>query len=658
VAAGNPPTNAPAERTVQPSALVTLAERVVSHTSIFAVGASAGLVLSAVRIAVLTRLLEISVYGQLTLLVVLAGFVTVLSRILIITGSLRASFRGGDDDDDDDAGADEGEQAKLTSGYDPRRVLGTSLIGSMLLTAVLVAGVAAFAKPIDEMLIDSGLQFAVIAAILLGGLDGSFQLVSQIARYERRPVTHVALLLTHALLGLVAATTLIEAGYGLEGAIGGLALGSALALVLGMWVSRHRFSLTVDFGYLAMLARLGAPFIGLALGAWLFRQTDILMISRYLSTDDVALYRVAARIGALIAGLVGGVLFAWGPLMRGPLRGSLHREGLLVTAKAGLLTYFWLVAIWLIVALFLTRDLLIRIAPPEYGQVAYLIAFLGVASLLTSGLIVVHRTSGLKRRRLILTAFYLGMSPVLVALCVLLIPRFGLDGAAAATIVTPLSTAAMYLVISQRIGSESLDLPWARLALATSLGAGYSVLFVLIARAIGDAGIYVSVAAALIFPGALVLTGALPREDATTIVKLLIRLPRRRGPRFADGLTSLDDRDIEVLDALLRRRRAPVEVARATDRDEDELLERFVYLLREVGKIGHPRPTDNLVGRYLLSPTNVTLRDREGHLLALDRGVDSMDVDQLTTLTDRISKLSEKQWLALTSRDETGGEAG
>jgi O-antigen/teichoic acid export membrane protein len=638
-------------QTAARSTLGTLAERLISHSSIFAAGSVVTMFLGMARLVVLTRLLDMSLYGQLTLLVILAGFVATLFRVVIVTGALTSGFRGGGDDE-------EGEElAQTDSTADPRRMLGTGLVGSILLTALLVGAVAAFARPIDDAVIGTGAWFPVVAATALGGLDGMFRLASYMARYERRPVMYVLEVIVYGIAGIGAAIALIEAGYGLNGAIGGLALGSAIAIVCGLWVSRHRFTFALDWEQIPVLAKLGFPLAGIIIGRFVFGYADIIMVSRYLPEADVAQYRVAGRIGGLTGSVISSIFFARGPLLRGPLRGALHREGLLVTADARLFSYIWLIAVWMVVGLVLTRDLLIRLAAPEYGHVAYLIAVLGVAALMSSGLILVHRTTWLRRKRIVLTVLLLGLSPMLIGLAALLIPRFGLDGAAAASIVTPLTGAAIYLSISQRFSSKPLDLPWLRLIVATLVGAAYSALFVVVSSAIGDAGIWLSLAAVPVFPAVLVLSGALPRGDARAVVRVLKHLRHGGASRLADGLTSIDDQGVEVLDSLLRDRRAPREVARATGGDEDELLARFVSLLREVGEIGEPRPTDKLVGRYLLSPSNLSRRDREGHLVALEKGVDSMEVDQLTVLSDRITKLSEKRWLALTDRDARAGQA-
>lgn len=630
----------------RPTTLITLGERLLGHASIFTVGIGFDMVLGLARVVVLTRLLEIAVYGQFTILVITAGLVTMLSRMALVTGSLMAAFRGGDDEVD----AAEQGSPPVDSREDQRRILGTGLVGSMLLTAVLVGFAAAFAEPIDEFLIHSGSQFAVVAAVLLGGLDGSYRLLSHVPRFERRPVIYVSLQLANSILGFAFAVVLIEAGYGLEGAIGGLALGSAVSFLPALWISRHRFAPSLDLKHLAGLFRTGLPYMAITGSFFLIREADVFMISRYMSNPDVALYRVAARVGGLASALVTGVVLAWGPLMRGPLRGALHREGLIVTAGARLLTYFWLSAVCLLVALAVMQKLLIHIAPPAYRDAAYLIPLIGLAALSTASLLMVYRTSRLPGKRAMLIKFLLPMPLMLVGLAMLLIPPLGVNGAVIAGIVPPLGGAAIYLLVSQRTSPQPLDLPWRRLILATAVGVVYSAVGVFVVDALAGPGEVLSIALAMAFPGILVLIRTIPVDEARTLFKF-VRVPKPGRSGSERDLALLNTQDLMLLQSLLREQRPPAEVARESERTEGEVLGHFVTLLREIGDIGQPQENDVTVARYLLAPTNINLRDRIGHLLALEQGVESMELDELTAAADRIRRMSERRWSAAVGPD-------
>lgn len=599
------------------------------------------MILAVVRIAILTRLLEISVYGQLTLLIIMAGFFTVLCRMAIVTGSLLSAFKGGDEDTgggEEDAGAEPDKNA--------RQILGTGLVATLTLTVAFAIIVAAFAGPIGNMLIGSTARIPLTAAALLGGLDAAYHLVSTISRFERRPVIFVLLQATHAVLGIVGAVIFIQAGHGLEGAIVGLALGTTAAFIPGLLVNWHRFSLRIKLGYLRVLARKGAPLIMITAGFWLFRHTDIFLVSRYLSDEEVALYRIAARLGALTSALLGAVLMARGPLLRGPLRSALDSQGLLVTADSRLVGYLWLIAIWMLVGLLLLRNLLIEVAPSEYTPAATLIPLLGLAALATTALIIAYRTSRMRRKIQLLITVLLCMTPLLIVLSIVLIPSFGLEGAAVSSIVPTMVGAAVFLGASQRYGSEALDLPWSRLLIGTCVGAAYATVGAYLASSLSTGGTWFSLAATLLFPVVLVASQALPRAEAARILRL-IRLARRPGSDWGDSISVLDPDDLAILDALLRQKRSPKHFADERDESEEELLARLTGILRGIGGIGRPHSKDDAIANHLLTSKQATERDRAAKQLAKMEGIDAMEVHRLTELTDYIRGMSWKRWRAL-----------
>lgn len=607
------------------------------------VGTALGTGLSLARVVVLTRILEISIYGQLTILVLAAGFVTMFCRATLVTGTIRSVFRGGDDEEGGEEEVPADEEERPTPTAEQKRALGTGLVACLLLTALLTIGAAAFAEPIDRALIDSGSGSAVAFATAMGGLGAAFYLVSALARFERRPAMFVSLQFVHGVLGLGAGILAIEAGYGLDGAIGGLAVGSLLSFVPAVLASRHRFALSADPALVGSLFRLGLPLMGITIGFWLFRNADLFMVSRYLSDSDVAVYQVAARVGMFASALVGGLIMAWGPLMRGPLRGALHREGRLEDASARVLTYFWFLTLWLVVSLFLLQDELVKIAPTPYGNAAPLIPLLGLSALATSLLLMVYRTSRMRNKRSWFVGFSLTMPILLVALSIPLISALGLYGAATAGIAAPGLGAAGYLTLSQ-CGDKALQLPWRRLLLAALLAAATAGVVLPAGEAVGSLGPLVRVVGLVLYPALLAVTGIVPRRE----LRALIALARKpAAARDTNSLTVLTPQQLSMAALLLRDRRGARYVAQELGRGEEAVLRDLVAALRQASGLGSAKPVDAEIGRYLTEGDNVNLSDREGHLLSMDRSLDALEVDRLADTAKSISKMRRRRWLEL-----------
>jgi O-antigen/teichoic acid export membrane protein len=172
-----------------------------------------------------------SAFGQLGLLLFLTGLMTLLFTLASKQGTMKRTF-GGDDDDDDDE-----EDEDLAA--DPRRTLGTGLvlIGLVSIFGTLIT--VTFAGPVAEWLLGDGADpKLVVWAAVAGGAGAVYRVASITIWLERRPYPYIAVEAARPLLTLIAVVPLMVAGTGLEGAIAGTALGSALATVFALLLLR------------------------------------------------------------------------------------------------------------------------------------------------------------------------------------------------------------------------------------------------------------------------------------------------------------------------------------------------------------------------------------------------------------------------------------
>lgn len=625
-------------------ALSILGQHLAAHGLIYVVGTGIGAVLALTRVVVLTRILEIPVYGQLAILILTAGFVSTFCRVAFVSGTIRAIFRGGDEEGAEDEELGPGSEEPDIATDEQRRILATGIIATLALTALLTGVTALAIDPIERGLIGSGSTTAVLLTPLLGGLGAVFYLISALARFERRPVAYVSLETLHGLLAIGVAVIAIEAGYGIDGAMAGLVIGSAISLLPAAFVSRHRLGYRVDPRMALGLVRLGLPLAGITLGFWMFRNADLFMVSRYLSDTDVAIYQVAARVGLFSSALVGGVIMAWGPLMRGPLRGALHREGRLGDASARVLTYFWFLTLWLLIGLVMFQDQLVRIAPGTYESASSLIPLVGASALSTSLLLMIYRATRRRKKREWFVGVSLTLPVLLVGLCIVLIPWLGLEGAAIAGIVAPGVGSAVMMGLSQR-GDQRLEMPWKRLIMAGLL----ALPAFLVAPAIRDltsVPLLLGIVVVVLYPAALVLFRVLPRAESRVLAGLL---RRQRGK----DLSSLEVEELELIEILVRRRAGIEEAGDRLGRDQDELLVELVDCLRRIEGLPPGGPSDALIGRHLAQrDSNQTVHDRAGHLLSLDHGLDALELQRISATADSLARIKRRRWLGVVAEAE------
>ena len=634
-AAAEPPAHgAPLER---------LARRLVRHGTVYAIGSALGLALAIGQIAVLTRLMSPGEFGRFALLVIFSGFVTLLGNLGVVQGTLVSAFRGGDEDDLDEG--DEPEEQRPAADRTNRRLLGTGLV-VVLLIGSLLTGCAALAAPViaDLLLGGRGGSGAVVAATAYGALGSVWRLVSAIPRFERRPKTYVALASGQRVIALAAAAALLEGGLGISGAIAGLLIGRAAASVLAFAISRRRFVLALNREDAVTVARRGAPFVVISLAFFAGRNVDLYILSLYASDADVGLYRVAGRLSAFVGMALNVTLLAWGPLTRGPLAAALKERGAIDVARSRLVTYFSLLAAASVVALVLTADALIRIAAGPYGGASETIPLLGVAAAAAGLLTVVFRMARLPGKVRLFRRIGILYAALALVGSLVLVPPFGVDGAAVAAIVSGAVGAAIMIVLSQR-GPHPLPLERGRLvrcALVTALCCGAGVG----ARALPSGPeTAADVLIALAFAALVLATGVLPRAEGRRLLALAgLRRSRLERRDLHARLAALDPDDAELLRALAIRREAPADVGGRLGLGSDETLTRFVAVLRRLGDVGEPGRLDARIGAHLVSRAATTRRDIDGYMLALRADADALELDRLSELFDAIRRAPPSGW--------------
>ena len=617
-----------------------MGRRLLGHTTIYGFGAVLGILLAVVQLALLTRLLPLADFGRLAILIILAGFVTLACNLCVVQGSIASVFAGGDGDEEDPE-----ERPEQPPG-DNRGVLGTGLLLTFVITAAL-SGLAYLLSPsLAPGLLGSGTPPVALAiATAMGGLGSSYRLVSAIPRLERRPSLYVLMQVTHRLAALAGSVGLVAAGYGLLGAIGGMAAGYVVTLAAGIALNRHRFRCVLRGEYAMRVFRRGAPFAGIALAFFVSRNVDLFVLASFAPLQDVALYRVAARIGFLPTFAVSAALLAWGPLLRGPMRAALEKQNVLDTARSRLVTYFVLLATWILLGATLFAELLVRVAAREYADAARIIPLLAVAACFHGLLTVTFRMTRIEHRlrrfRRIAVASAFGMTVLSLAL----VPAYGVYGAAAASIAVSVLGSAAMLTISQR-GSQPLLLEGRRLLGAVALAAALILAGRLAMGLDPVATLIVQASCFAAYPLLVVVTGVLPWSQAAALLRLAGGLSRpfvdRREIRAR--LPELDPDELRLLEALARRGERPAAVAERLEQPASEVIMRFVGALRRLAGVGEPSPIDERLGRVLLSSAPRTQQDNASYLLSLAKDAPPMEVDRLMVVMGHLRRTRPRVW--------------
>lgn len=619
------------------------------HAGIYGSGQGGSLVLGLVSLAVLTRFLEPAAFGEYAIYYVFSALLAMLYTLGWVRGSLIWVFggKGGDEDDDDDDDEEEDDRPvdEAATAEDKRAALGTAIVFIALIAAAGTAIVAALAPALGDLVTGGEGDASLTLVAAAGGAAGAvWILASAVPRRERRPKTFVFAMLSRPILVLAVTVPLVAVNPTVEAAVLGLAIGTAASTLVSLMAIRQSFRLTLKAEHVREIAKQGLQYAPLIVSLFVIANGGVILLSQYESASDVGLFRVATGVAGIAALPLAAFVTAWGPLRREPIYGAVEAERGKLAASGVLATYFVLIVIGILLFLAVGADLLVRVAPGAYADAAPLIPIVGCGLLMYGLLRIMRRSAKFPRKSTWYISLAVLAAVVFVTSCLLLIPPFGIYGAALG-IVAGFGSAVIGITARSQLGENPIPFAYGRilggLVIAAACFAAAKLL-----PATGPAGPIVDVAAILAYPLLLVVTGLVPRAHVMPIRRVARAALPGKSPT-ANGrveLAGLDDVQLAVLEILVRHRRAVRDVAPVIGVPVVALEASFVEALREVAGVKAVSAPDPRVGAYLLSSAPIAARDLLWRRLASDEGVDALEIDALSLTLKRLRRAPEATW--------------
>lgn len=616
-----------------------LGARLTHDTALYTTGSLIGFVLALINVAVITRFLSPDEFGQLALLLVFASFLTIAYNLGVLQGTFTWVYGAAGEEDVED------EKDSAEAG-DKRRALGTGLVLTLMIAAVGTLLVASLAPEIANLLLgDSDDGDLVLLAAASGAVSAVWRLGANILRLERRPYAYVALAAVRPLLVIGVVIPLVASGGGVEGAIAGTAIGSAAALLVTLVATHRSFLLTLKATDTRAILRRGVIFVPIIVSFWIAQNVDLFALSRYASDEDVGLYRLAGRIGAFVSYFSSALFMAWTPLVATPTFAAARREQGEDVLGGTMLSYFVTGGMLLLIALTVTADGLVRIAPSSYSDAAALIPLLAGGFLAHGLLVAIYRVSRFPGKRTAYVGAAIASAVIFLALALVLIPWLGAKGAALSVIGGFLAGALGLGWLSQH-GPNPLKIGYGRIAASLALAG----LCLGLARGVGSlAGDWqpaVEFGALLVYPLMLALTGVLVREERRAIAQVLRNsVPRRRAsPEIQRGVRGLPTGLRATLKRAVVHGNSIEEIAAASGGEARKTSAELVLALRRVAGLAGPTDEDARIGEYLFAAGPVAERDAIGRKLIADKVVDPTDLHQLEGTLQDVRRLPAEAW--------------
>ncbi len=171
-------------------------------------------------------------------------------------------------------------------------VMLAAIVWGVILTGVLTGLVVFFGA---ARLVEATPQIAILA-LLSAFLETIFGFALNLFRIREEPKKFVALSIGRLLLFMTSSIALISAGLGLTGAITGRALADAVALLIGMLLTRRYYAFCFDRAMLKRVVSYGLPLLPTNLAAYILLASDRYFLQFYTSPVVVGIYSFAYKI--------------------------------------------------------------------------------------------------------------------------------------------------------------------------------------------------------------------------------------------------------------------------------------------------------------------------------------------------------------------------
>jgi O-antigen/teichoic acid export membrane protein len=348
-----------------------------------------------------------------------------------------------------------------------RTVLRTSFWFTMgMATFGLVAGWA-FASPIADALSLDGEVWLVRAQFVALWAQMNYEQLTSVFRVEQRASRFLAASLANVAI-TIAATVVLVVGFdkGALGVIVGNFTGTLAVYLALIAYRREQLGLELDRPLLREMQRFGWPLVPSALALIAINFSDRLFIAHLASLAEVGRYELGARIASAMVLLLTAFRMAWPGFAY-----SIEDEDEAKNTYAFVLTYLVSLASWAALGLGLLAPWLVQLLAPTneaFWPGERVVAPLAFAAALFAGYIVVSIGIGRARRtgfNWVVTGTAAGVN---LGLNAVLVPKYGMEGAAAAAVVAFAVLFAFMSAHAQRI--YPVPYQWRRVitALATA----------------------------------------------------------------------------------------------------------------------------------------------------------------------------------------------
>jgi O-antigen/teichoic acid export membrane protein len=467
-------------------------KRLGRHSAVYGLGGIVSRVLAVFLLPLYTRYLDREDFGAVGLVVALSAVLVTIFRLGISSAFFRFYF------DSKDAAH------RLL-------VVRTSFWFTIAsATVALVLGVV-LAEPVADLL---GLDDANLVRAGFVGIwaQMNYEQLTALFRAEERSTAFVLASLANVLLTIGATVLLVVVWEkGPVGVIVGNFTGTLLVYLALLGFHRAQLGLQFSRPLLREMNRFGIPLVPAALALIAINFSDRFFLVHLADLEEVGLYEIGVRVASAMVLLLTAFRMAWPAFAY-----SIEDDAEAKRTYAYVLTYLVAIASWLALGLGLLAPWLVRLlTTPTFQEAERVVPPLAFGGMAYAAYIVMAIGVGRAKRTQFNWAITGFAALVSVALNLILIPEYGMMGAAAANVAAYTTMFAAMTWYAQRVFPTPYQ--WRRVVTAVAA----AVALLLAGKAVG--GLAVALLLSLAYPLALFAVGFYLPEERSRLRATLSR---------------------------------------------------------------------------------------------------------------------------------------
>ena len=469
--------------------------RLGRHSAIYGIGGLVSRIIAVLLLPLYTRYLTPADYGKIETLLALTTVMGLILRAGITSAFFRFYF-----DVDDNAGR---LRVIRTSFW---FTMGGGTLGLLLLLAL--------ADPVSEVLFGtSGAANLVRASGVALWATVNYEQLTALFRVEERSVAFVSASLANVFLTIgITLLLVVVLEKGPLGVIVGNFSGTLIVYLVLLSYRREQLGLEFDRGLLREMNRFGLPLVPTALFLWMTNFSDRFFLVWLADVSEAGLYSVGVRVASAIVLLLTAFRMAW-PAFAYSIRDEQEAR----RTYAFVLTYLTVVTAWVALALTLLSPWIVELlAAARFAESSEVVGPLAFSTVSYGAYVVVAIGVGRARRTKFNWVVTGAGAAVNVALNLILIPTYGMMGAAIATVAAYTTMAVGMAWWSQRI--YPVPYQWRRVATATFGAVALAILGKLL-----DVGLLAAIALTLVYPLVLLVLGFASPDERRRLTQLVLR---------------------------------------------------------------------------------------------------------------------------------------